>query len=265
MAQVELNRVVFFGKTITKRHCILRTALIDGCILQVVFLALKCSGEKLRTEAELVLQGVAAKPGAGQVRRWRGFVAVLRFTHTQPGAVSVGPIRLPVQAKCIQFVHAQVIDRLGGPVAECVVLGLHVAGQQRGIHAVVTVYLETQTRIEGHTAITVLIGVAQRGGGSAQTLRLRVESVAFFVRQPQGVVKSATGAAETGFKLACVVSAESCSRKGRKTVFTPLGEYLDDAAQRIGAIHGAGRTAQHFNALNQRQRNAFPRCPASGL
>ena len=160
---------------------------------------------------------------------------------------------------------AQIIDRTGGHVAIGVVLGLHLAGQQRGVQTVRGVDFQAQTGVDGAAAVAVLIGVVLGRGRAAQALGLRVKTIAGLARDAQRIVNAATGAAETGIDLAGVVRAQAHFDERRKTALTALGKELDHPAQRIRAIDGGGRAAQHFNAVNQRQRNGLPRSAAGGL
>ena len=51
MAQVELDGMFLVCETVSQRQRILRAALVNGRIFQVVFLALQCGGKQLRAQA----------------------------------------------------------------------------------------------------------------------------------------------------------------------------------------------------------------------
>jgi hypothetical protein len=139
-----------------------------------------------------------------------------------------------------------------------VITGVAVVRKVGSLKAVRPVDLKPEAQVGRLAAVAVKIRILGRDCAG-------VETIALFMRQAQGVVKAAAGAAEAGVQFAGVVSTKTHACEWRKAVFTAFGENLDHAAQRVRAINRASGTAQHFNAVNQCQRNTLPWRASGGL
>ena len=139
-----------------------------------------------------------------------------------------------------------------------VVAAVGVVQHQRAFEAMHSVHLQADARVARRGAVAVAVRVLPGD-------RARVEALAVVTRQSQGVVQRTAGTTDPGLQLGGVVAAHADAYVRRGTVLTALGEDLHHAPQGVRAIHGARRATQHFDAVDEAQRNALPGCAAGGL
>ena len=227
---------------------------VGGGVVQFVLPALQRGGEGLRAHAPFVLEEVVAQCGVGEVLiRFRGIAAAGRCGLNTCG-VGIAPARRPGQAAGAQLVAADVV----APRREAVVLRPQVAGQERAVDAVARIDLQPHAGVARGAAVAVVVRV---GGGDGAG----VEAVAALMRDAERIVQRARAAAHAGLGRACAVAAQADLGVGRGRAFALLGEELHHAADGVGAIDGGRRAAQHFDAVNLRQRDLLPRRAAGGL
>ena len=253
MAHIDLHRVPTGVVAIAQRHTVLRAVAVDGVVLQVVFAALQRGCDQVRTFAPFVLEQVAAQARVRQVDRGLGFVFVARIGHAELGFVGAAPLCLPIEAQRMHGVQVAVI------LAQAtVVAAVGVAHHQRAFEAVHAVELHAHAGIASGIAVAILVRVLASDGAG-------VEAIALVTQQAQCVVHGATGTADTSFELGGAPVAYAHGDKRRKALLTAFGRDLDHTAQGVRAVHRACRAAQHFDAVNQSERNGFPRGAAGGL
>ena len=85
------------------------------------------------------------------------------------------------------------------------------------------------------------------------------------MRHAQRVIKRARGATDAGLDLARAVVAHTHAHKRFRRAAALAREQLDDAANRVRAVHRSGWATQHFDAVDLRQRNLLPHRAAGGL
>jgi hypothetical protein len=245
-------------------------AEVVGAFSRRVFAALQRGRHQVRAEAQFVLEQVAAQVGLGAIERGLRLVDRLRVGHLHAGAVDVVPLGRPREARGAQRVGRDVVleeDRRLRPEADRgVVACLDVALEQGGVDALVGRDLQAQLQVARGAAVAVAVGAGEAVlGGRALVGRLHVEALALFVRDAERVVQQARLAAHAAFDLAQAVAAEADAGIGRDALFAALGEQLDHAADGVRAVHRGGRAAQHFDAVDLRERNAFPAGAAGRL
>ena len=268
VAQVDLHRVAAGTVAVAQRQRVLRAALVDGQarggergVVQAVFAALQCGAETVCAQAVFVLPDVAAQAGFRAVERRRGLVAAGRIRDRHARAVGLGPLRRPGQAGGVQAVQVAVVHRAGGLVGEGVIAGVHAAGQQGGVELVAGIDLVAQPGVARGAAVAVAVGVVRAAG-------LGVKSVAARMGQAQGIVQRLVGpygAADAGLQLARALAAQAHAHVGRRSTLALAREELDHAADGVRSVHRRSGAAQHFDALDLRQRDLFPLRAAGGL
>ena len=142
------------AQAIAKGQRVLRAVAVNGLVeavksgvVQCIFAALERGTQAVSAQTVFVLPDVTAQLRFGAVQRRLGFVAAERVGDRQARAVGIAPLRIPGQASGAQAVLVAVIVRLQRLVAKSVIARIHVAGQQRGVHAVAGVDFETHARI----------------------------------------------------------------------------------------------------------------------
>ena len=253
MAQIELHGVARGVVAVAQRQRILRTLGVDGPVFQAVFAALERGGDQVRALAPFVLEQVAAQAGVAQVGRGACFVFVARVGDGKARSVGTAPLGRPIETQRVHGVQAAVVLAQAAVVA-----AVGVVDHQRAFEAMHSVHLQADARVARRAAVAVTVRVLPGD-------RARVEALAVVTCQPQGIVQRAAGTANPGFHLGGVVAAHADAYVRRRTVLTALGEDLHHAPQGVRAIHGARRATQHFDAVDEAQRDALPGRATGGL
>ncbi len=265
---IDLHGVAARVVAVAQRQGVLRAAAVQRgapgiqCrVVQVVFAALQRGAEAVRAQAVVVLPQVAAQVGLCAVGRGGGFVARGRIGDRHAGAIGLGPLRGPVQPRRAQAAVVAVVHRAGRLVRETVVGRIHAAGQQGGVELVAGIDLVAQASVARGAAVAVTVGVVRAAG-------LGVKAVAARMGQAQGIVQRLVGpygAADAGLQLARALAAQAHAHVGRRSALALAREKLDHATDGVRSVHRRSGAAQHFDALDLRQRDLFPLRAAGGL
>src|SRR5438876_384039 len=231
------------------RAMVLRERRIARNVLREVF----CSRYRgTRTELDVVLPGDLPLPRPEKTGESAGSRALVpAFSGSHETLPTVGDL-------------VGRVERIGGER-----LVIEIVGRGAGIEvraAVALEYRETQFvpcihtmgDLPGDVGVSVTIPVeivlAERSGGFR-----RVETLALEVSEIQAEVRVADGAVDTTAHAARAVRSDAGRGAGCRRVFAALGEDLDHAPDRVGAVQAAQLTGHDLDPLDLAERNVLER------
>ena len=143
------------------------------------------------------------------------------------------------------LVHPRPGDRVDGVV----VAGVEHAGRAAGVQPQV---LDVVRVVDVELRRVLEVPLAVRDAVALVHVDAGIDVVAVF-----GQVTEATGDAGLGFAERIEARGGVPGTADLQSLVTALGDDVDDAGHRVGAVHGRGAIGQHFHALDDRGRNGI--------